>query len=157
MKHIPLILFISIKCALLIAYIYTVVFMWQFSISPLIALYGAWTFWSTIAFMSFCGFILSFAFFWMPRPHKPQATLKSPSWSTPKDYQDYLTTSPFKPSSTTTNSTTPTNSKPCANTSPKPHSKLAKNTSMLELVGFIAVMYLAYKYIEHEQNKHNGE
>ena len=90
MKHIPLILFISIKALLLAAYIWTLVFMWQFSITPLLELHGIWTFWGTVTFMSFAGFILSFAFFWMPKPKPPQATLKSPSWSNPKDYQDYL-------------------------------------------------------------------
>ena len=90
MKHIPLILFILVKLSLLAAYIWTFIFMWHFSITPLLELHGIWTFWSTITLMSFAGFVLSFAFFWMPRPRKPQATLKHPSWSTRKDYQDYL-------------------------------------------------------------------
>jgi len=74
MKHLPLIIFLAIKAILLCTYCYICYFMWQYSITPLLNLYGTWTYWGTVLFLSFCGFVSSFAFFWMPKPVKPQAT-----------------------------------------------------------------------------------
>jgi len=67
-----------VKFLLVASYTYIIVFLFHYSLMPLITLYGFWPFIGTITFMSFAAFIISAAFFFIPKPKSPQATHRHP-------------------------------------------------------------------------------
>lgn len=76
MPYVLLTLYIAFKASLVVAYFYTIVLMYQYSLAPLIAMYGFWNFFGYITFLSFCGFVTIFAFIFIQLPKAPQATYK---------------------------------------------------------------------------------
>jgi hypothetical protein len=69
-------LYITFKTGLVAAYFYIVVLMYQYSLAPLIAMYGFWNFFGHITFLTFCGFVTCFTFAFVRLPKQPQATYK---------------------------------------------------------------------------------
>jgi hypothetical protein len=76
-----------IKTAMLITYSITAIYCWWFFLAPVIAMYG----WGRMLVVFIGTFFIcmatSFMFF---ATRKPQATHKSPSWTSEQAYQAYL-------------------------------------------------------------------
>jgi len=72
-----LFIYYLIKTILLITYISTIVYSWQFFFKPAITVHGL----STVLWTMLCLFIIAFLtsslFFFMRKPRQPQATFKS--------------------------------------------------------------------------------
>jgi len=90
MRNFIFTMYIIFKATMVLGYLWVLVEMFQYYLAPLIAMYGFWPLIGTLAMYTALSFVFSFLFFLTPAPKKPQATFKSPSWSTPKEYQDYL-------------------------------------------------------------------
>lgn len=67
------------KTSLVIAYLSTLVWMFQYNLVPLLEIYGGWAWLGTNLFMSFCGFVTVMAFFCLRKPRSPQATTRRPT------------------------------------------------------------------------------
>jgi hypothetical protein len=66
-------LYCAYKLSLVIAYTAIVIYLFNYSIAPLIELHGGLNFIWTIIWTTFSGFIAAFLFF-LPLPKRPQAT-----------------------------------------------------------------------------------
>ena len=62
-----------LKLSLIVAYTAILIYLWNYSIAPLIELHGGWNFLWTMLWTSISGAILG-ALFFMPLPRAPQAT-----------------------------------------------------------------------------------
>lgn len=76
-----------LKTLYLVLYLSTAVYCWYFMLAPVIAQHGFWKMLAVIVGTFIVCFLTS-ALFFITR--KPQATLKHPSWTTAKEYQEYF-------------------------------------------------------------------
>jgi hypothetical protein len=75
-------IYCALKLSLVIAYTAIIIYLWNYSIGPLIALHGGWNFLWTMIWTSLTGAITC-GLFLMPLPRKPQATPRYSEYNPP--------------------------------------------------------------------------